>query len=855
MYEQLDPLQIPFQNLTQIIPIPSGGILTTLYINAVLCLIMFLIFVFFIIHLPLFNLPEKKRTQRRIKRDFEFIQHGAITSQEPIFTNSETFLNRIKNLFMLMLNSVLAFIPFCFKENKKEFQYLVENYGKEATVYSLFLKEMLWAFIICAFVGMAILFPLHLTGTVPKSLEYQVNGVNVTQEESFIFKTTVSMVVETPWKLYFHVFLTFFFVFIFLIFIARYFVLIFLFKTNDLSMRGYSVKIYGLPANLSDNELRNIFEELYPNKIISCEITWNFIEGMKLKEKLDKCIDNLNYYKYISYLDHFKPTKFLFKKFKFVDAIEFYQNEYKELSEKSRKWELQYENAKSGEETTLKSKRTGHIIFNDPSVASECLLMYSKNVIKVIQRKISKKNLEQATPSQDFKLKVTTPSDPGDILWTNYLTHRFYDIFREIIAHAFMIVVCIFFTTPLALLSAIETLIKLPFVNDFVRTIQGFTGESGNLVFQYLPTLLVTILTSLFSTIVIFITNFAKYKTKSKYNRMIIFRMYCYLILGIFIVPTLTLSSVDGIVKYFSSPDSFNGMLKNLYVTSNGSFFINMILQFATFKNFISLLLIGPVIKFIFFYFMSKTPQQVLDATESAELYFPLEYSYTLLIVCISLCYSLLSPIVLPCTLLYMVLKCLVNRILMYFVFGKKLNPQKEEIDYTSIFSESWLIVKIMFWNLMIFVLYHVIYFGLKISVDLIFISHFILELILLILLIGLYVLLFFFKNWILTKFLRIKHEILDPNDPRIITFKPDLEFTYYDERVEKEQEENLQKNEELKEGEQKPEEIEIKKEEEFIVGSPEISEKTNLMQVKIDYEAKENTVVKGESENFNITE
>jgi hypothetical protein len=158
MYEQLDPLQIPFQNLTQIIPIPSGGILTTLYINAVLCFIMFLIFVLFIIHLPLFNLPEKKRTQRRIKRDFEFIQHGAITSQEPIFTNSETFLNRIKNLFMLMLNSVLAFIPFCFKENKKEFQYLVENYGKEATVYSLFLKELLWAFIICAFVGMAILF-------------------------------------------------------------------------------------------------------------------------------------------------------------------------------------------------------------------------------------------------------------------------------------------------------------------------------------------------------------------------------------------------------------------------------------------------------------------------------------------------------------------------------------------------------------------------------------------------------------------------------------------------------------------------------------------------------------------------
>jgi hypothetical protein len=85
------------------------------------------------------------------------------------------------------------------------------------------------------------------------------------------------------------------------------------------------------------------------------------------------------------------------------------------------------------------------------------------------------------------------------------------------------------------------------------------------------------------------------------------------------------------------------------------------------------------------------------------------------------------------------------------------------------------------------------------------------------------------------------------------------LEFTYYDERVEKEQEENLQKNEELKEGEQKPEEIEIKfkkEEEEFIIGSPEISEKTNLMQVKIDYEAKENTtVVKGESENFNITE
>ena len=832
MNEQLLPLQTSFSNITQLIPLPSGGILTTIYINAFLCTIMFLIFIGFIIHLPLFNIKEKKRLERRIKRDFEYIQFGKMKTIEPIHPSTETFKQKIKNFFFLILNTLNACNPFCFNENKKEFQRLVEKYGKEATVYSLFLKEISFAFVICGFVAASILFPLHLTGSVPTSFQFQINNQNVTAEESFIFKTTVSMVVDTPWKLYFHVFLTYFFVFIFIIFIFRFFTLIFLFKTNDLTMRPYSIKIYNLPKNLSDDELRKIFEDLYPKKLISCEITWDFIEGMKLKEKLDKAKENLNHYKYISYLDHIKPTKFIFKRFEFVDAIEYYQKEYKELSEKSKLWEEQYENAKKGTETTLKSKRSGHIIFKDTKDAKICLDEYSKNILRVLKRTISKSGLEsqEQKNQEDFKLKVTEANDPGDILWENYLTRKFYDILREILGHGFMIVVCIFFTTPLALVSAIDTLTKLPIISDFLLIVRTLTGEIGNLLFQYLPTLIVTLLTSLFSTIVIFITNLAKYKTKSKYNRTIIFRMYIQLILSIFLIPTLALTSVDGIIKYFSSATTFQDMLKNLYVSSNGSFFINLILQFATFKNFMSLLILGPLFKFFFYYFTAKTPKQILDATESAELYFPLEYSYTLLIVCIGLCYSLFSPIIIPCTLLYSILKYLTNRILMYFIFGRKLKLKKNEIDYTSIFKESWLIVKIMFWNLMIFVSYHAIFFGLKMTTNFIFISHFVLEIILLLIVISIYLLLFFFKNVLLNFFLRIKHEVLDENDERIVHFKPDLTFNYFDQEVEKYENENIEKLEEMKEILEKREEEKTEVEEGIILD--ESKETSKLMEV-----------------------
>eukprot|EP01080_Neovahlkampfia_damariscottae_P006066 gene6066-10074_t len=773
---------VDLTNVTQLIAVPSGGILTTLYINAFLCAIMFLIFVGFIIHLPLFNVKEKKRLERRITRDMEYIHYGKVLSP-PIFPQKQSIFTTIKEIFFILLNSMFACSPCCPTESKKEFQRMVKTYGKEATVYSLFLKELLFAFFVCGFVASAILFPLHLTGSVPPSLAYQVNGINVTQEESFIFKTTASMVLETPWKLYFHVALTYFFVFVFGFATFKYFSLIFYFKTDDLTERAYSVKVYGLPKDLSDSELKNIFEQMYPDKLISCDVTWDFIEGMKIKEKLDKSISNLDHSKYLAYLDDEKPKKILWKKFKSVDAIDYYDNEFKELSEKAKEWQIEYEKAKSGEETKLKSKRTAHIIFKDAADRNHCIDSYSKNILKVIKRQVSKKNLESQDEKPDFQLKVTVPNDPGDILWKNYLTRKFYDYLREFLGHGFMIIVCLFFTTPIALLSAIETLIKLPLVSDFVIILRSLTGELGNLLFQYLPTLLVTILSSLFSTIVIFITNLAKYKTKSKYNRMIIFRMYSYLILGVFIVPTLTLSSVDGVVKYFSSADSFNSMLSQLFVPSNGSFFINLILQFATFKSFMSLLILGPLFKFLFFYFMAKTPKQTLDATESAQLYFPLEYSYTLLIICIGLCYSLLSPIIIPAVLLYFILKYSTNRILMYFVFGRKLNPQMKDIDYTSIFEESWLISKIMFYNLIIFVVFHAVYFGLKMTKDFIYISHFVLEILLALGLVIIYFVLISFRNVILAFFLRVKHEPLDKNDQRITRYLPDLNFEFHENR------------------------------------------------------------------------
>jgi hypothetical protein len=525
---------------------------------------------------------------------------------------------------------------------------------------------------------------------------------------------------------------------------------------------NHTVKICDLPEDITEVELKESLNSMFPGKILNCEILLDVSEGLKLQEKLKKCIENLNHYKYIEYLEDDRPNQFLITKCYNVDALDYYENQFEDLSEKVKIWDAEYQKALKGEKSDVKSTNTAFVIFEDVVDAQKFLDTYSKDIVKIISRTIvKKKELESLKKQETFQLKVTNALDYDDINWFNYLTRKNYDILREIAGHIFMLFLCIFFTTSSSMLATVESILKLPFIAYAISFVRPFIGQRGDIVFQYLPTLFFQILSSLLSTVVWKVTQFSKYKTKSKYSRTVLFRLYVYMILGVFLVPTLLLTSMDGILKYFQTEKDIIEMFQMLYVPSSGSFFINLMIQMAFLSNFQDLIMIMTLLQYLVYWAISKTPKQAYEAANILAVGYSSEAAFILIITCITLCYSLFSPLILPCALLYMTMKYFFGRLMMGLVLGSKVNPKEIDSHPVVIFRKSWLIVKLMMWNLIGFVLFHFVFFLFKIAADPLYISHAILELILLILIIVIYAILYYFKEIIMKRVLKLDNSIL----------------------------------------------------------------------------------------------
>jgi hypothetical protein len=166
------------------------------------------------------------------------------------------------------------------------------------------------------------------------------------------------------------------------------------------------------------------------------------------------------------------------------------------------------------------------------------------------------------------------------------------------------------------------------------------------------------------------LTNWEKRESKSDIKRVVQLRNFICLALSSLIIPSVLLTTIDGIFKYFQYK-SMENMFIRVFTISSGSFFISYLIQYTFVGNAFDLLRLKDVAIFIWRKSKSKTPKQIQEAYQVFTFDSFFECSYVLSSLAIVLSYSVLSPMILPAGFILLVFK--------YFVDHQKLQFSKEK--------------------------------------------------------------------------------------------------------------------------------------------------------------------------------
>lgn len=664
--------QISSFNVTSIYN-PSG-IVSTFIVNIIICFIYLLFFFFCLKRIPIFNTKKKIQLYLQIDKNYS----EKIETEEDL-----TLFEYLYSFFTSFLYILKTFHPYYEEIDNRA---IFKDYGRTITIYLLFQRCIITCLLICSFISLIVLFPVHMFGQIP------LDPHNIT-ETSFLTYTSVTMVLNEPWKLITHVFLAIFFTLILIYYIYMFY------NSNlvqnpsygnvqDTQINCFTSFVQGISKDINNDQFYKMMKDLFPNQVQYAIILWDVSERIKLKNEIDKTQNLLEHYFY------------LFQNFDGKYKRKFHQEEVKlyQLIQIASEFDQKYNQMLLNPTLKyLKSTGTGFVTF------------YKKT------------DLNEALKNRNFNFKLA--EDPKDIDWLNMITKNYLDYLCEILTHIILIILLVFFTTPFATFSAVESIGSLPFINQIILFIRQNTGYLGDLIFQYFPTLFIFILSILFIPFIYYITQISKYKTKSKFERVLLTRVYTYLMITYLLLPALLLTSIDGIIQYLKN-DNIIKMFETIFLPSNGAFFVNFMIQFTLLKNFQDLVRFGDIIYYLYYYIFAYTIKEQYFAAEAPFFLFSIEYAFMLTILAIIFSFGLFSPLIMIFGTCFFLVKHLFDRYILKLIYKSKIPAFKPLNNYSADYKMVKTIINYLLFNIQLSLIIILIFFALRIPSSLVFIFH-----------------------------------------------------------------------------------------------------------------------------------
>ncbi|XP_072275242.1 CSC1-like protein 1 [Pyxicephalus adspersus] len=541
---------------------------------------------------------------------------------------------------------------------------IYERCGEDARHYLTFQRRMINFFAVATVVSLGFLVPMNIRGTAfgknSTSFTMTTTG-NVQNRDDFLWIHSVVAVLLSA-SLFFYM--------------RKHASSI---HYSDEDMVKHTIFITGLPQSADEETILKHFSEAYPTcKLLNIHLCRDVSEIIKINQKRHEACKNLGYY-----------TNFLKTTGKQVtinptrlgclcccplqrcqqDAIEHYKTLKTNLEE-------QYE--KKMEAIHQSHIGMAFVTFTEKSMASGILSDFKTKCQRKPQSSVS----DQIQISQ---WSVSEAHFPEDIYWGNLTVRGFNWWACFVVINTILFIILLYLSTPQSIFTSLD---------------------SGpiyylNRAFFFFPTIQLVTFAVLLRNIICFSIPFERHWLRSSEQKSMICKMFFFLIFMVLISPALNLNSLYSF---------FTWLFKSLHVTGHirlecifrphkGAVAIHYIIFAAFMANMLDLLRLPEFLWYMLRMALARSTAERITIMQHQAQEFPFGemYARMLCVITLAMAYSNICPVVIPCALIYLIVKRRVDMYNFYYVhcpskLSKGVHEKAVELSYAGpFFNLLWL--------------------------------------------------------------------------------------------------------------------------------------------------------------------
>jgi len=289
--------------------------------------------------------------------------------------------------------------------------------------------------------------------------------------------------------------------------------------------------------------------------------------------------------------------------------------------------------------------------------------------------KPSQSSLSPTLRPDTWRVQFAPP--PRDIYWENLSDKRRWLVTRTIFSNLCLLFVALFLTTPEFIVSQINPLINFLMKKDDTIKIPSWITD-------FIPTLLLWSFTALMPVLVAYSVRWLGFWYRSEENHSIMIKTFWYLWVMVLIFPTFGFTTGLALLENLFGPGAGNLTEPNqvirwecIFLPDSGAFFVNYVITAAFIGSGLELIRFPE----LFWYGLqvcisrSEADSGAIQRAVTYEFRFGEQYARMLLLFAMVIMYSISCPLITPFGLVYFILKHLVDKHNLAFVYApSKIN-------------------------------------------------------------------------------------------------------------------------------------------------------------------------------------
>ncbi|KAK3912707.1 CSC1-like protein 1 [Frankliniella fusca] len=256
---------------------------------------------------------------------------------------------------------------------------------------------------------------------------------------------------------------------------------------------------------------------------------------------------------------------------------------------------------------------------------------------------------------------VSFAPSPDDIYWENLSMPSKYWYLKAVTINAVLFIVLFFLTTPAYIVSLLDVL-----------NLDGKIRKTSPLLSEFLPALMMVSVAALLPVLVAFSDQWLTHWTRSERNHSIMVKTFAFLLFMVLILPSLGLTSAKTFVDWAIHAKNESYRWECLFLPDKGAFFVNYVTTAAFIGTSLELIRFPELFMYAFRLCLARSKAELPSVRKAILWEFPfgVQYAWMLLIFAMTMVYCLSCPLITPFALIYMILKHLVDKHNLYFVYG-----------------------------------------------------------------------------------------------------------------------------------------------------------------------------------------